>query len=120
MDLGARAGAFTVLIRDRAGQFTDTFDAMLADAGITVVKTPARCPRANAIAERWIRTLRAELTDRMLILGPRHVCRVLVRIRTPLQPGPTPPRPRLTTTPTARHRRRTVWWSQPDSSAALR
>jgi transposase InsO family protein len=76
MDLGERAGAFNVLIRDRAGQFTDAFDAVLADAGITVVKTPARCPQANAIAERWIRTLRAELTDRMLILGPRHLRRV--------------------------------------------
>jgi putative transposase len=53
MDLGERATAFTVLIRDRAGQFTDTFDAVLTDPGITVVKTPTRCPKANAIAERW-------------------------------------------------------------------
>lgn len=43
-----------------------------------MVKTPARCPKAKAIAERWIRTLRAELTDRMLILGPRHLRRVLI------------------------------------------
>jgi putative transposase len=77
MDLGERADAFTVLICDRAGQFTDAFDAVLADAGIAVIKTPARCPQANAIAERWIRTLRAELTDRILILGPRHLHRVL-------------------------------------------
>ena len=76
MDLGERAGTFTVMIRDRAGQFTDTFDTVLADAGITVIKTPAHCPKANAIAERWIRTLRAELTDRMLILGPRHLRRM--------------------------------------------
>jgi hypothetical protein len=56
MELGERAYAFKVLIRDRAGQFTDVFDAALAATGITVVKTPARCPKANAIAERWIRT----------------------------------------------------------------
>jgi transposase InsO family protein len=77
MELGERVGAFKVLIRDRGGQFTDAFDALLADAGITAVKIPPRCPRANAIAERWIRTLQAELTDRMLILGERHLCRVL-------------------------------------------
>ena len=65
MDLGERAGPFKVMVRDRAGQFTDAFDAVLADAGIAVVKTPAQCPQANATAERWIRTLRAELTDRM-------------------------------------------------------
>jgi putative transposase len=77
MDLGERAEKFKVLLRDRGGQFTDTFDQVLAGAGIEVVKTPPRCPRANAYAERWIRTLRAELTDRMLILGERHLCRVL-------------------------------------------
>jgi putative transposase len=77
MDLGERADRFTVLLRDRGGQFTDTFDHVLADARIEVVKTPPQCPRANAYAERWIRTLRAELTDRMLILGERHLRRVL-------------------------------------------
>jgi transposase InsO family protein len=77
MDLGERAGEFTVLLRDRGGQFTDAFDAVLAGAGVEVVKTPPQCPRANAYAERWIRTLRAELTDRMLILGKRHLRRVL-------------------------------------------
>jgi len=51
---------------DRAGQFTAVFDAVLADAGITVCKIPARSPRANAYAERFVRTVRAELTDRML------------------------------------------------------
>jgi transposase InsO family protein len=61
-DLGERAEGFTVLLRDRGGQFTEAFDAVLAGAGIEVVTTPPRCPRANAYAERWIRTLRAELT----------------------------------------------------------
>jgi transposase InsO family protein len=77
MVLGERAAAFRVLIRDRAGQFTEAFDAVLAGAGIEVVKIPARSPRANAYAERWIRTVRSEVTDRMLITGPRHLRAVL-------------------------------------------
>ncbi len=50
---------------------------MLAGAGIEVVKIPPRSPRANAYAERWVRTARAEVTDRMLIAGPRHLRAVL-------------------------------------------
>jgi transposase InsO family protein len=50
---------------------------VLAGAGIEVVKIPARSPRANAYAERWIRTARSEVTDRMLITGPRHLRVVL-------------------------------------------
>ena len=73
MDLEERAGRFRFLIRDRAGQFTEAFDAVLSGAGIEVVKIPPRSPRANANAERWVRTARAEVTDRMLIAGPRHL-----------------------------------------------
>jgi hypothetical protein len=47
MDLEERAGRFRFLIRDRAGQFTGAFDAVLAGAGIEVVKIPARSPRAK-------------------------------------------------------------------------
>src|SRR5215472_1683822 len=65
------------LIRDRAGQFTGAFEAVLAGSGIEVVKIPPRSPRANAYAERWARTVRAEVTDRMLIAGPRHLRAVL-------------------------------------------
>jgi putative transposase len=77
MDLGDRAAQFKVLIRDRAGQFTDAFDTVLADAGVTVCKIPSRSPRANAYAERFVLTARAEVTDRMLIFGERHLRRTL-------------------------------------------
>ena len=72
MDLTGRAGRFRFLIGDRAGQFTWAFDAVFASAGIEVVKIPPRSPRANAFAGRWVRTARAEVTGRMLIVGPQH------------------------------------------------
>jgi transposase InsO family protein len=75
--LGERAAAFRFLIRDRAGQFTEAFNAVRADAGVEMVKIPARSPRANAYSERWLRTIRSEVTDRMLIAGPRHLRVVL-------------------------------------------
>jgi putative transposase len=77
MDMGERANRFRFLVRDRAGQFTEAFDAVLGSAGIEVVKIPPRSPRANAYAGRWVRTVRAEVTDRMLIAGPRHLRAVL-------------------------------------------
>jgi putative transposase len=64
MDLGDWAAEFRFLIRDRAGQFTASFDAVLADVGIHIVKIPARCPRANCFAERFVLTARTELTKR--------------------------------------------------------
>jgi putative transposase len=73
MDLGDRAADFKFLVRDRAGQFTDSFDAVLASTGIQPVKIPPRSPRANAFAERFVLTARTEVTDRMLIFGERHL-----------------------------------------------
>jgi putative transposase len=77
MDLGDRAADFRFLVRDRAEQFTASFDAVLADAGIEAVKIPPRSPRANAYAERVVLTVRTEITDRMLIFGERHLRMIL-------------------------------------------
>jgi transposase InsO family protein len=82
MDLGDRAAGFRFLVRDRAGQFTASFDAVLADAGIQVVKIPPRSPRANAYAERFVLTARTEVTDRMLIFGERHLRTILAEYET--------------------------------------
>ena len=79
MDLGDRATDFRSLVRDRAGQFTEVFDAVLAGAGIEVVKIPPRSPRANAYAERFVLTARTEITDRMLIFGERHLRTILAQ-----------------------------------------
>jgi transposase len=77
MDLGDRAAGFRFLVRDRAGQFTEAFDAVLSGTGIEVVKIPPRSPRANAYAERFVLTARTEVTDQMLIFGQRHLRTIL-------------------------------------------
>jgi transposase InsO family protein len=79
MDLGDRADDFRFLIRDRAGQFTISFDAALSGAGVHVVKIPPRCPQANAHAERFVQTVRREATDRLLIINEHHLRTVLDR-----------------------------------------
>ena len=64
------------MIRDRDSKFTAAFDAVFTSADIRILRTPARAPRANAIAERFISTLRRECPDHLLITGPRHLAAV--------------------------------------------
>jgi transposase InsO family protein len=77
MDLGDQAAQFRFLTRDRDSTFTAAFDGVFAGADIALIRTPVRAPRANAIAERWIGTLRRECLDHLLITGPRHLAVVL-------------------------------------------
>ncbi|WP_245822215.1 integrase core domain-containing protein [Lentzea waywayandensis] len=70
---------FRFMVRDRAGQVAASFDSVLADAGIDVVKIPPRCPWADCYAERFVGTVRRELTDRLLIINEHHLKSVLNR-----------------------------------------
>jgi len=79
MDPGDRAADFRFLLRDRAGQFTGSFDAALASTGIQAVKIPPPSPRANAYPERFVLTARTEVTDPMLTASQRHLRRVLAQ-----------------------------------------
>jgi transposase InsO family protein len=108
MDLGTHVASVKFL-RDRAGQFTGSFDAVFTAEGIRILTSPPQAPRANAICERIIGTLRREVFDRLLIVNERHLRRVLTEhLRHTTPPGRTVPlasSPRLK--PAPGHRRST-------------
>jgi transposase InsO family protein len=116
MDLDDRLAGFTFLIRDRDSRFTGVFNAVFASEGIRILRTPVRAPRANAIAERWIGTVRREVLDRMLIVTRRHLETVLAEYVTHFndhrphralhQAAPLRPLPQVASPPGLRLRRR--------------
>jgi transposase InsO family protein len=77
LDLGERVQTLRFLIRDRDALFATTFDAVFDAEGLQIVKTPPQAPRANAICERMVGTLRRDLLDRILIVNQAHLRRVL-------------------------------------------
>jgi putative transposase len=96
----------TFLIRDRDAKYTRAFDEVFISEGARVIKTPVRAPKANAFAERFVRTFRSEVLDLTLVLGGRHLDRILrdyerhyneqrphrgIDLRTPTTSRATPP-----------------------------
>ena len=77
MDLDDTGHRFRFLIRDRDAKSTAGFDVVFTAIGLDIARTPVRAPRANAIAERFIGSLRRELLDRILIINQRHAAAVL-------------------------------------------
>jgi transposase InsO family protein len=75
--VGERLQGIRFVIRDRDAKYTGHFDEVFRSEGVSVIQTPFRAPQANAFAERWVRTVRTECLDWFLVLGRRHLERVL-------------------------------------------
>jgi transposase InsO family protein len=77
VSFGDRATAWRFLIRDRDAKFTRAFDDVWRSTGTEIICTPVQAPNANAVAERWVGTVRRECLDQLLIVGCQHLARVL-------------------------------------------
>jgi transposase InsO family protein len=77
MELGARMDALRFLVRDRDTKFITAFDEVFRAGGVRIIKTPPQAPRANAICERVVGTLRREVLDQVLIFNERHLSEIL-------------------------------------------
>jgi putative transposase len=95
------------LIHDRDSKFTASFEEIFRSEGIRVIHAPIRAPQANAYAERFVRSVRAECLDWLLIIGRRHLERVLRAYTVHLQPRATAPRTRAPDPREGQHRRST-------------
>jgi len=73
----ARTEPVRFIVHDRDKLFGPSFDEVFKAEGIEIIRTPWRAPRANAYAERWIRTARTECLDRVMVLGARHLHHLL-------------------------------------------
>ncbi|MFF0659483.1 integrase core domain-containing protein [Micromonospora tulbaghiae] len=121
MDLHDASATVKYLVRDRDRRYTAAFDAVFEEEGIATVKTGIRVPRMNAIMERWVRSCRAELLDRTLIVNQAHLMHALREYETfynerrshralcaaaPRRPLPTDHQPGPTRPPRIRRRDR--------------
>ena len=85
--MGTSSDQMRFLLRDRGSQFTTAFDAVFKDCGLRILRSPPQAPRANAICERLIGTLRREVLDHTLILNQTHLRTVLAEYVTHYNPA---------------------------------